>query len=114
MEKKVSELMDLIHRLESQYPNETRSFLNFMQRAEGGAALSLKTKELINVALSVASQCEWCIPFHVKGAVDAGATRDELMESGFMAVLMHGGPALAYLTPLMESIDEFRSPGDKQ
>ena len=47
------------------------------------------------------------IAFHVKQAAHAGAKRDELIEAGFLAVLMHGGPAMMYMTPLLKAIDEF-------
>ena len=53
------------------------------------------------------TQCQWCIAFHVKHASAAGATRDQIAEAGFMAVLMHGGPALMYLVPLFKALDEF-------
>jgi AhpD family alkylhydroperoxidase len=100
----------LIEHLMEEYPGETKAFLHFMKAAQSGKALSAKYKELVNVALAVAAQCEWCISLHVKGAVDAGATRDEIMEAAFQAVLMHGGPALMYLTPLVEALDAFEAP----
>jgi AhpD family alkylhydroperoxidase len=81
-----------------------------MQKAEGGPALDMRTKELINVALAIVAQCQWCIALHVRHALDAGASRDEIMSAGFMAVLMHGGPALMYLTPLTQALDEFTPP----
>ena len=109
MQQKLEEIAHHVHRLSEEYPNETRAFLNFMHTAEAGKALSAKEKEIINVALSVAAQCEWCIAFHVKGALDAGASRNEIMESGFLAILMHGGPALMYLIPLLKALDEFTS-----
>ncbi|MGO9410965.1 MAG: carboxymuconolactone decarboxylase family protein, partial [Spirochaetia bacterium] len=37
----------------------------------------------------------------------AGATRAQIISDGFMAVVMHGGPALMYLTPLLKAADEF-------
>jgi AhpD family alkylhydroperoxidase len=67
----------------------------------------MRIKELINVGLAVGAQCEWCIAFHVKQAIKAGASRDEMIEAGFMAVVMHGGPAYMYMTPLLEAVDEF-------
>ncbi|WP_082030682.1 carboxymuconolactone decarboxylase family protein [Thiolapillus brandeum] len=70
-------------------------------------SLGIKEKELINVALAVAAQCEWCISFHVEQVVRAGASRDEIVEAGFMAVIMHGGPAYMYMTPLLDAIEEF-------
>lgn len=105
--KKLQEIETLIGCLQKDYPSETQAFLNFMSKAEGGPALDLRLKELINVALSVAAQCEWCVALHVRHAIDAGATRDEVMSAGFMAVIMHGGPALMYLTPLTQALDEF-------
>lgn len=39
--------------------------------------------------------------------VRAGATRDEIVEVGFMAVIMRGGLAYMYMTPLLEAVDEF-------
>jgi len=39
--------------------------------------------------------------------VRAGATRNEIIEAGFQAVIMHGGPAFMWMTPLIEAVDEF-------
>ncbi len=107
MKQKLDEVQSLTRRLQADYPTETKAFLGFLQKAEAGKALDLRTKELINVGLAVAAQCEWCIAFHVEQAVAAGATRDEIVEAGFMAVVMHGGPAYMYMTPLLEALDEW-------
>ena len=107
MKEKMEQIRRLTERLEKEHPIETRGFLRFLKRAESGKALDIRQKELINVALSVAAQCEWCIAFHVEQALAAGASRDEIVEAGFMAVIMHGGPAYMYMTPLLDAIDEF-------
>jgi AhpD family alkylhydroperoxidase len=107
MSEMLSDITSLIGRLKGKYPNEINAFLAFMERAESGPALSAREKELINVGIAVATQCQWCIAVHVKHAVAAGATREQLAEAGFMAVLMHGGPALMYLVPLFKALDEF-------
>ena len=107
MHRKLEEIKTLTEKLRKDYPMETDAFLGFLQKAESGKALGIKEKELINVALAVAAQCEWGISFHVEQVVRAGATRDEIVEAGFMAVIMHGGPAYMYMTPLLEAIDEF-------
>ncbi len=104
----------LVAQLRKQYPGETNAFLHFMREAEDGPALSHREKELINVALSVAAQCEWCIALHVKAALEAGTTRDEIMEAGFQAVLMHGGPALMHLVLLSEALNEFQPPAAEE
>jgi AhpD family alkylhydroperoxidase len=112
MKERLQEVGDLTRRLEKDFPSETEGFLNFIKEAEGGAAMSLKEKELINTALSVGAQCEWCIAFHVRNAVRAGATRNEIIEAGFQAVIMHGGPAFMWMTPLMQATDEFAPNAD--
>ncbi len=113
MKDKLNDVVALTKRLQEDYPNETSGFLNFLQRAEGGKALDIKQKELINVGLAVAAQCEWCIAFHVEEAVKVGANRDEIVEAGFMAVIMHGGPAYMYMTPLMQAVDDFDAPANE-
>ncbi len=107
MHDRLSEVGVLTKRLQTEFPKETAGFLHFLKDAESGAALSLKYKELINVALSIAAQCEWCIAFHVRNAIQAGATRSELIEAGYQAVIMNGGPAFMWMTPLLRAVDEF-------
>lgn len=110
MAQRLQEIQQFLDRLGTDYPQETQAFLNFMQTAEAGPALDLRTKELINVGISVSAQCEWCIAFHVKNALEAGAKPDEIMTAGFMAVLMHGGPALMYMMQVAAALQEFASP----
>lgn len=104
---RTKEMADLTHRLQSEFPRETAGFLSFLKEAESGVNLSTKDKELINVALSVAAQCEWCIVFHTRNAAKLGATKGELVEAGFQAVVMHGGPAFMWMTRLLQAVDEF-------
>lgn len=111
MRDRLKDVDALLTTLGKSHPGEVQAFANFIAKAEGGPALPLQQKELINVALAVAAQCEWCIAYHVEHALKAGATRDALIEAGFQAVLMHGGPALMYLGPLLSAIDEFSTAG---
>jgi len=41
-------------------------------------------------------RCEGCIACHVQGAIEAGATKDEMDETIGVAVVMGGGPSLVY------------------
>ncbi len=83
-------------------------FSSFLKSVEEKGALDTKTKELISVSLSIATRCKWCIAFHVKNALDAGAASDEVMEACFVAVLMAGGPALMYTQLAVKAIEEFK------
>ena len=75
-EEKLNEVNALVERLGKEYPNLAGPFMVFLRRVEEKGALDTKTKELISVALAVALHCEWCIAFHTKKALDAGATMD--------------------------------------
>lgn len=43
--------------------------------------LDTKTQELISIAASLVAKCQGCIEGHIKKALAAGATRDEISES---------------------------------
>ena len=107
MKEKLDEVMETIQRAMKENPEEAKAFMNFVEKAEKKGALDVKTKELISIALSIADHCDWCIAFHVKNAFEAGATKEEIMDACFVAVLMGGGPSLMYLKPVMDAIDEF-------
>ena len=105
--KKLTEIKELIGRLQKESPQQMETFNKFMFAVEKPGAINMKSKALINVALAVAAQCEWCIALHVKEAIDGGAKREEIIDAGMQAVLMHGGPALMYMIPVEKAIDEF-------
>lgn len=107
MKGKLKKIEKFLDTMSKDYPVETEAFMNFMQKTEGDPSLDMKTRELINIGISVSAQCEWCIAFHAKAALEAGATEDEIMSAGFMAVLMHGGPALMYMMHLADALEEF-------
>ena len=72
-------------------------------------ALDGKTKELIALAIGVASRCDGCISFHTHDAMKAGATRAEITDALGVAVLMGGGPSVMYATHVIEAMDQFEN-----
>ncbi len=72
--------------------------------AEG--AVSTKHKELIALAIGISKQCNDCIGYHVKAAIRAGATRDEIAETVNVVVMMNGGPGYMYGAKAMEAYDQ--------
>ncbi|WP_218133214.1 carboxymuconolactone decarboxylase family protein [Methanofollis tationis] len=83
------------------------AFAGFADEASKEGALPEKYKEILGVALAVAEHCSFCIAIHAKAAIAAGASQQEIMEAGFMAVLMGGGPSMAYLRYVIDACDEF-------
>jgi len=78
------------------------------QAAFKGEVLDGKTKELIAAAIGLSIQCKYCIVHHVYEALEAGASRQELIEAAFTAIGMNGGPSLTYTATLfLDSINAF-------
>ena len=103
----LNEVNGSIQKLGEQYPDFMKAFGGFMGAAEKEGALPTKMKELISIALSVATHCGWCIAFHVRKAMDAGATKDEIMETCFVAALMGGGPSLMYTQLVAKAMEDY-------
>ena len=70
-------------------------------------ALDRKTKELIALAVSVVVRCDDCIPWHIRDALEAGASREEVADALGVAILMGGGPAMLYACHAIEALDQF-------
>lgn len=90
-------------------PEQIESFFKFLEAVEKPGALTTREKELIAVALAVKAHCKWCISFHVKQALEAGAKPEEIREAAWVAVLMDGGPGLAYAQLVEEALKEYTS-----
>jgi AhpD family alkylhydroperoxidase len=67
--------------------------------------LTLAEKELIALAIGLAVRCENCIYAHIQAAVNAGATREQILEAAGVAVLMQGGPTYTYLPRVVEAFE---------
>ncbi len=102
-------LNNLIARLGDEIPDTMKGFGNLHSAATKEGALDGKTKELIALGIAIAVRCEGCIAYHVHDAVEAGASRDEIMETIGVAVLMGGGPALMYGAEALEALDQFEA-----
>ena len=90
-------------------PGPMAGFGKLHRAAVTEGVLSSKVKELMAVAIAVSSRCDGCIAFHVRDAVKAGATRDELAVTVGVAVLMGGGPAAIYGVEAMTALDQFEA-----
>ncbi|MFA9397191.1 MAG: carboxymuconolactone decarboxylase family protein [Clostridiaceae bacterium] len=88
--------------------DEVNAFMNLLGVTYKDSALDTKTKELISCSIAAYSRCEYCIVFHVYKALEAGATREEILSAAMVSVAFGGGPSMAYsVTLLKDSLDEF-------
>ena len=88
-------------------PDVMKAFAAITQGALNQGALDAKTKELIAIGISVAVRCDDCIGFHVKAAVDRGATREEVLETLGMAIYMGAGPWAMYASHALAAYTQF-------
>lgn len=102
-----AEVSASLAKLRADIPDTTRGFSALAQAATRDGALDKKTKELIAMALSVASRCDPCVGFHAEALVKLGCSRAEFEEMLGMCVYMGGGPALMYAAHALSAYEEF-------
>jgi AhpD family alkylhydroperoxidase len=55
--------------------------------------LEKKYKELIAIGISIIVNCESCLEWHIKEALNSGASEEEIIEAIEVGIEMGGGPA---------------------
>lgn len=100
-------LEERLAQLGRELPGPMTGFARLHKKAIEDGALSRKTKELMALAISVAVRCEGCITYHAHDAIAAGATRQELLETIGVAILMGGGPAAMYAAHALDAIEQY-------
>lgn len=95
-----------VAQLFKEVPGPMRAYSQLMEQASEPGALSTKAKELMAVAISIATRCDGCIAYHVRAAHRNGATRDEVLETIGVAIEMGGGPAVIYGATALDAYDQ--------
>jgi len=107
------ELTAQLRNLRGTAPEVMKAFVGLAQAALGGKALDGKTKELVALGIAVAVRCDDCIGFHVKSAVEQGASPDEVTETLGMAIYMGAGPSVMYASHALEAFGQFKNQDSK-
>lgn len=105
-------LRTLSAQLIAEIPETMAGFGELHVNAVNKGALDTKTKELMALSIAIAVRCNGCIAFHVHDALKAGATRQEIVETIGVAILMGGGPAMVYGCEALEALDQFEKNQD--
>jgi len=100
-------LEERLAQLGQEIPGPMSGFARLHKKSVEEGALSNKVKELMALAISIVMHCEGCSAYHVHDAVAAGATRQELMETIGVGLLMGGGPGSIYAAHAMDAIEQF-------
>lgn len=86
-------------------PDVVKGFGGLFQAVMKEGAMSVREKELVALGIGLAMRCDNCVFAHVQKALRAGATREQVMETAGVAVMMQGGPTYTYLPKVVEALD---------
>ncbi len=104
---RLAEVDEYALRLKELVPTAMSAFGQLARESQVPNALDKKTKELIALAIGVKAQCDACIGYHARGALRAGATRQEVAEAVMVSIQMGGGPAINYAADALRAFDQF-------
>jgi AhpD family alkylhydroperoxidase len=85
-------------------PKPAEAFKAFTQAVFAEGALTVRTKQLIAVAVAHVTQCAYCIRGHTTAALRQGATAEEIMEAIWVAAEMRAGGAYAHSALALDAI----------
>ena len=68
------------------------SFIDMEHNTYRDGDLSKKQKEFIAIGISVVINCESCMEWHIKQAIDDGASEAEIIDAIEVGIEMSGGP----------------------
>lgn len=105
--EQIQQLKKYTSQIQTALPEVMKSFYSLSKNAFASGAMDTKTKELIALAISVATHCDHSIAFHTQAAFKAGATKEEIMETLGVTVYMGGGPSLIHATHVLEALEQF-------
>lgn len=83
-------------------PSLAQYYNAFTEECFKEGALSQKEKQLIALGISLYSQDEYCIIYHVKGCLDQGASEQEILEAVGVTAAFGGGAAMSQAVTLVQ------------
>jgi AhpD family alkylhydroperoxidase len=93
--EKIERIIEQRKKAHSFYTNKSnvyRSFIDMEQKTYRDGAIKKKQKELIAIGNSIVINCESCMEWHIKQALDDSASEDEIIEAIEVGIEMSGGP----------------------
>ena len=95
-----------VAQMKTQTPDLVGGFGGLFAKVMKAGALEVVQKELIALAIGVAQRCKPCINLHVQKCLQAGASREQILEAVSVAVMMQGGPAYTHVPAVIKALDE--------
>ncbi len=94
--------------LKAHLPRVTQQYMDFTDACFEAGTIGEKEKQLMALGISIYAQDEYCIIYHTKGAVEHGATEEEVAETIGVSTALGGGAAFSQgVTLAMESFHHY-------
>jgi AhpD family alkylhydroperoxidase len=100
-----------VDKMKAEIPDTLQGFAGLFGKVMKDGALTVKEKELIALGIGVATHCPPCIRSHTQKCLEAGATRQQILEAASVAVVMGGGPAYVHIPLVMDTLDDLQNTG---
>ncbi len=98
--------LELLKKFRSAVPDFMAAEFEVLQKVYSEGALSVKVKRLMSLAIALRAGCINCILSQTRYAMDAGATREEILETIQVVVAMSGTTGIAESLRVIEFLDE--------
>lgn len=108
---KIEQIKKLRKKAHSYFKKRSKVYNAFLGMEENtyiDGALKKKDKELIAIGISVATNCESCMEWHIKQALDDGASENEILEAVEVGMEMSGGPGTVSARFAMSILEFYR------
>jgi len=109
MENEVKEFFEKyrndVAKMKEQTPDLVNGFGGLFSKVMKDGALSVREKELIALGIGVTQRCAPCIRLHIQKSLEAGATKEQILEAAGVAVIMGGGPAYTHIPIVINTLE---------
>ncbi len=109
--EKIEQIIKARKRANAFYLKKSKVYQSFVKMEEVAFAdgeLSKLQKELIAIGISVVINCESCMEWHIKQAIDTGATENQIIEAIEVGIEMGGGPATVSARFAMDVLEFYK------
>ena len=109
--KKIDQIINLRKKAHSFYSKRSKVYKSFVEMEKItyiDGVLKKRDKELIAIGISIATNCESCMEWHIKQALDDGASQGEILEAIEVGIEMSGGPGSVAARFAMNVLEYYR------
>jgi len=104
----IEEFNRLMVDIRKSIPAEYEAFIANKAALTKAGKIPEKTKWLLLLVASVSQKCPVCVPPAVKHCLEAGWTKEEILEASMIAVLVGGSSVMTYVTLVDKAIQELK------